>query len=673
MNTKIAKACEPCRVRKSRCDGGRPCQRRECREFPQNCVYRSKARVRKSAKQRLDSKVSPPSPLNIGRPTNNIATRETPSSLWSDNDLGDKEDERGAQHEVYHSVAETHLAPKSTDSSQLFYGPSSSFAFLQQIHRSVLSVTNRGRLETSYGRSGLDIFMQRSIFFGTPPRINPDSIRSSNIPLKPVSQEKAKAFLELFKITSHYRLPFYSTAELDSMFENLYSKDDHQPMPPQTKANFLAILAIGALSTPETELAETLFTEAKREVVIFDDAVTLQMLQLSILFSDYQVNMGRPNSTYLHLGVACRKAFALGLHTEALATRLDEATLLKHRTTLWSLYFYETCQALLLGRRSGIKLCDIACPSPTEPSATRRLYCYAKIMEDTADLIYGRKTTSLRELYVIAEGLHGRVRQFALDHGIASAYVSRSQSTIGIHEHLLWYSIYYLAIILIFRPFLVADYAMRVNRKVEGCNEMWLRQACRHAVDAAQDSIESIGNTLINDKISNGIRYQAYFLECSCGILLYDILSHPSKYTYNMEYIRKAMRALSCMVPDEPVTTALNSIDRVVETIESSISSQVDGPRLSGSNNNTIAQQHYADIEFPSSDQLGANASEKMIFLTGRSGPVPSVMNPSTLGSSDITMDQDWLNPNYFDLNVMTTDLFNFFPMDVFTPLEHGG
>ncbi|CAF3560121.1 unnamed protein product [Fusarium graminearum] len=94
-----------------------------------------------------------------------------------------------------------------------------------------------------------------------------------------------------------------------------------------TKASFLAILGISALATPQTDFTETLFTEARREAVILDDIMTLKTIQLSLLFTDYQINIGRPNSIYLHLSVTCRKAFTLGLHLRALSTQLDTTTL----------------------------------------------------------------------------------------------------------------------------------------------------------------------------------------------------------------------------------------------------------------------------------------------------------------------------------------------------------
>ncbi|CVL12539.1 uncharacterized protein FPRN_15167 [Fusarium proliferatum] len=244
----------------------------------------------------------------------------------------------------------------------------------------------------------------------------------------------AQDFLQGFKITSHYRLPFYTIEELDSLLQMTYDSRYAQNIPPQTEASLLAILAIGALSTPQTDLAETLFTEARREGVILEDAVTLQTLRLSLLFADYQVNIGRPTSTYMHLGMACRKALALGLHIDALSTRLDSLTLQKHQTTIWSLYFYETYQALTLGRQSSLRWKDITCPFPTEPLPIIRLCRIAKIMEDAAEGMYGTRATSLRQLYVTAEELRGRLGQFAQEYGIASAQSSTDHGFLETHE-----------------------------------------------------------------------------------------------------------------------------------------------------------------------------------------------------------------------------------------------
>lgn len=58
----------------------------------------------------------------------------------------------------------------------------------------------------------------------------------------------------------------------------------------------------------------------------------------------YQIEQGRPNSAFLHLGTAARKALSAGLHKDApTPTKKDgdvESTE-ERRTTFWSLYFYE--------------------------------------------------------------------------------------------------------------------------------------------------------------------------------------------------------------------------------------------------------------------------------------------------------------------------------------------
>lgn len=439
---KVPKACEPCRHRKVRCNGAQPCAHRDCQKDPQGCIYRQKARVRKSLIRSATTATTTPTPEPAPGPGPGpgllpLSSNPAALPLHLARTEPAEPDTSTTQPEVYHSVTETHPFPKATDSSQLFYGPSSNFAFLQQVHRGILSNAVDGRPSRRETRSGLDTFMQRSNFFGTTSRIDIEAVRTSGIRLPSVTLSQARLFLDMFKANFYYRHPCYTASELDDLLHSLYSPGDANHIPPQTKALFLAILALGALGTIHTELAEALCTQAKREAIIFDDVVTLQMLQFSILMADYQINMGRPNSTYLHLGVACRKAFALGLHKEGPSSRLSENSLRKHRTSLWLLYFYETCQALAMGRTSSMKLSDISCPPPTEPGIIVSLVQIAKIMEAANETIYSKKAESLRQLYLTAEKLHGQLRQFAEAHGIGSTNVDRLKDTADAVESLV--------------------------------------------------------------------------------------------------------------------------------------------------------------------------------------------------------------------------------------------
>lgn len=91
--------------------------------------------------------------------------------------------------------------------------------------------------------------------------------------------------------------------------------------------------------------AEKLFVQAKVEAAALDDDVNLGAVQLSLLLGLYQLARGRPNSAYLHLGTACRKAFAMGLHIETSKSGITSSSTgspkQERRITIWCLYLHE--------------------------------------------------------------------------------------------------------------------------------------------------------------------------------------------------------------------------------------------------------------------------------------------------------------------------------------------
>lgn len=135
--------------------------------------------------------------------------------------------------------------------------------------------------------------------------------------------------------------PFFSNVELSERLRELYVGNALSTATSQKTAVMLAVLAIGALTTPHTDLAERFYARAKACAAPYDEAVTLSMIQFSLLCAHYQINLGRPNSTYVHLGTACRKAVAFGLHMETTGLRVQKEELTKRRLTMWCLYFHE--------------------------------------------------------------------------------------------------------------------------------------------------------------------------------------------------------------------------------------------------------------------------------------------------------------------------------------------
>lgn len=359
--TKTGKACEPCRRRKVKCDGVQPCSQIGCQKNPSQCTYRDRTRIRRSrARRQTESNLATAATADLGAraseryPAPSSRPEETARQL-SDERYQDHDHTRltedgqaSGDHDLYPyaSIVATHEAPQSTDSSQLFYGPSSNFAFLQQLHRGILFKTARSLRrggDVEEGGPGLDLFMQRSIFFGAPQRVKPNaSLPSFSDLTRHIPLDQLDHFLDTFK-TSHLHIyPFLTSAEINGISRQLHAIDPKPDFPPQKTAIALAVLALGALSSPHTEQAEYLYALAKREAVFFDEAVTLSMIQFSVLLSGYQINMARPNSAYIHLGTACRNAFSMGLHRHITAPSMKAESVQERIATIWCLYFHET-------------------------------------------------------------------------------------------------------------------------------------------------------------------------------------------------------------------------------------------------------------------------------------------------------------------------------------------
>jgi len=160
-----------------------------------------------------------------------------------------------------------------------------------------------------------------------------------------------------------------------------------------------------------------------------------------------------------------------------------------------------------MGRSSALKFADITCQFPDVHPVLTGLCEIAHIAELNAEEMYQRKSESLQLLYVAAERTYSQLRQFAERAGIAAMDVDERVKQYGevpaLHLHngksryhygvlcklIDSFPVYYHAVLLTFRPFLVA---MASSHQKQGL--MWLRAACRKATDAAQDSLVFISN-----------------------------------------------------------------------------------------------------------------------------------------------------------------------------------
>lgn len=279
--------------------------------------------------------------------------RESPSSaarpLFPEPTQEDTYPATGSSHheEVCHSVSATQ-ASGASGIVQLYYGASSQFAFLQQILRGIPSgavPSNPYPGPVQDITPGLELFSQMGFFFGTGPFLDQSAESPGTSLWDELPLELGMSFVDTYMDIAYPLAPFMREQEIRALTRSFCGHEHDHDLQPHSKAIIMIVLAIGATGTDKLGLADTLFSKAKVEAVAFDDVVNLHTVQISILFGLYQGIVGRTNSVYLHLGTACRKAFAMGLHMDMCGTKTagsstDEMQQ-QQRITIWCLYFHE--------------------------------------------------------------------------------------------------------------------------------------------------------------------------------------------------------------------------------------------------------------------------------------------------------------------------------------------
>lgn len=206
--------------------------------------------------------------------------------------------------QVYSSVSATQKASPEY-STELYYGPSSSFSFLQQIHRRLNALTSRERttgeahLRVEKGEEGLDRFKYRGLFFGR--HSMGDSRGRDGMHISDMHQlnhdvvflpvEKAREFLRNYLQTNYHLLPLFPPEEYERLLEQTYTLYGSKTI---EKSLVLVALAIGATCTSEMAgVAENLFERAKKGVQYLDEIVNVRSVQITLLMISPLFGMGR--------------------------------------------------------------------------------------------------------------------------------------------------------------------------------------------------------------------------------------------------------------------------------------------------------------------------------------------------------------------------------------------
>ncbi|KAJ6115455.1 hypothetical protein N7486_001233 [Penicillium sp. IBT 16267x] len=685
---RIPKACQECRKRKIRCNGLNPCKTCQQRETP--CVYRDFIRHRRKKNEyrgaRSERQVHQPSPDSTTQPP-----RPRSSSVMNNFPT---------------SVSATHMASPSCQ-MQLYYGPTSHFALMQHIYRDLIANPTPHPGPSSgvdEAGAGLDLFSFRRIFFGTPD--TPDAGRLSSVGEMPVMflpYDLAKMFLARYLSSLYLLTPHHPPIYFENCLEQLYNPSPGKHPDTLTQAIVLLSVAIAAVGTEYFAWGDIIYERVKASLTPYDEVVNLQTVQISLLmissilsslyggfanenliYANYQNEQGRPNSAFLHLGSAARKALAAGLHKDVPDGEVQTPEMVElRRITFWSLYLFETWFCFHTGRPSSLSLKDVAIENTQDPFI-RSLVHLCKTISRSTNEIYGQNHESLLHMWRVARSINNDLRghdEFARQMGFGLDTTIQTGS-IGMRQT-IFTTLYYHTLLLTFRPFLIfRGHLLRQRkaaaRQATGSSNRpkeipsWLNEACNHALAAARKTIHHLSEaSRVNDLVGQ-MRYHGYFIGSSAFTLIYDLIHDTQAAATHLPWVYASLQILSAMRPGDPISSSIAAIQTTLRNINPSYE-WLQGPNAggndpvgTGSNPYLSRAQDTMDnqqaplngLAFPSKSVLGPGPD-----LSPSHWSLPQLEGPDTVrsgGSNEDLLDFTQSDMGW-DFDFSTMDLEAFF------------
>ncbi|KAH7246375.1 fungal-specific transcription factor domain-containing protein [Fusarium tricinctum] len=687
---RISKACQECRAKKIKCNGETPCQ--NCRMRNLSCVYREKARNRtRKVKPRtaayetimshdaMESTSLEPSDEGTVPPT---PSGDDAASIGPAGSVMDSE--RSLTH---NSVAATHRASPSCF-LQLYYGPSSNFALLNSIYHQIAGIcpndppSRSGIVEE--GGQGLDLFNHRRLFFGD----LADNQRPTSLPddcsAMLINPQTAHRLLERYLLTYWHCLPVMSKDDyrrrLDALFQppGIFDYDE-----PETIIIMLAV-GLGASMTGEEAIAEFLFQKTKQGAAKLDEVVNMQVVQIHLLMGHFQSERARPNSGFLHVGTACRKAVAAGLHKDGLTRPgYTEQNADQRRIIFWSLFFWETWHCFVLGRPSSIPDPGPIIPLPKDQKLLKSLVTLSRIMNKCVKRIYSPRHDSLLPVWNAAVEIRRELHQFAeqqlkdMKFGLVG---DPSTGELGVCQAMVS-TIYHHTLLLTFRPFLILRAKLNRDQATAGSEDVqmpppWLDSACEYCLEAARNSVGFLTGSCATNVLCHDIKYHGFFIEGACYALAFDMLQEKKTAHRNLPWIHSGLRTLRSMMgtaganPGQlPITIA--SIEQMVRSAGFELKEPVDESRQ----HSQPPRQKYPGSPAPGSLANGRGNEPAFTFpsmpfgfdVTGQlNGASPAGAGSEDLAdftAADVGWDIDFgtMNMEAF-LSLDSAEAFNFAP-----------
>ncbi|CBF82446.1 uncharacterized protein ANIA_11185 [Aspergillus nidulans FGSC A4] len=366
-----ARACEPCRQRKVKCDAARPvCQK--CREHGLECSYMDIKRIRDQKQlgllnekveryekllKQLETEVDPTT-ARIIRRTLSVSGQPSSDDGGGENDSdADSTTSQGSLEDI--DLVKEDLNRSDKTVAVGFFGKNSEIAWMQKLED--VSDQREHGLSNGEKPTSKDIPINSmsnhlddlSIPF-------PDTVNPYAVPGKELADKYFNAYME----SVHPSFTVVRKRTFRAQYEQFYKKKHFRP-PRKWLAVLNMILALGCrycrltskVVAGERDTDDTVFLNRARILCLSGNVLfehdDLQQIQVMLLVAVYLVALGQVNGGSKFSSMALRSAISLGINLRFQDEKTPAASKEARTRLWWSIFQIEHIVTSITGRISG--------------------------------------------------------------------------------------------------------------------------------------------------------------------------------------------------------------------------------------------------------------------------------------------------------------------------------
>ncbi|KAF7630460.1 C6 transcription factor [Aspergillus flavus] len=383
LRKRAARACNPCRYHKEKCQGGMPCLR--CQRYKRNCQY-SQAPPQPASNGTTRASTSPQRDSDKGRCLERIVRHFMGDISFEPSNLQFIAD--ALERDQVSSRKPSTLAPGSSElysihplstNTMIYSGEFSHWNFSRMIRRKLQSLGNDpDDSMTGDSHTAHDPFRATGLQ-------SPSSIIASArkyFPPRHIADFLLETFLE-YTLTNYY---YFDETEFRQKLDYYYAEDRYLDI---NDAGWICTLFMtfasgtqfaymhasrppylqsmsGEDHLPDDTIGLALYRFSCRLIPDLITTASVETVQAFLLFGVYTMPIDTSGLAYTYLGLAIKMAIQNGMHRQFGEEGLDARTIELRNRLWWSAYALDRRISILHGRPVSVSPTEIDCDMPKD-------------------------------------------------------------------------------------------------------------------------------------------------------------------------------------------------------------------------------------------------------------------------------------------------------------------